>query len=194
MRSLNFWLKAIKILLCVSIIGFGLTLFNAIYLTATSYEMRAEVLLNKNIIQPENNGVIHINSGTYTFKSSNILDKLIFRHTYENWDLIQSLFTFICCCILLYAINGINSQNPFTLKTARCIKHISLLFIAYGAIDIASAFYMRMRIRHLITGADLRYITFPSDLSYLKSGIFILVFSFIYRIGIAYQEENRLIV
>ncbi|MDP9080472.1 MAG: hypothetical protein M3O71_23865 [Bacteroidota bacterium] len=191
---LKFWLRAIRVLVWISILGFSITLFNSVRLAIGSNTMRAEVNLQKADTLLLTHGSLELSSGVYSFKSTDFIDRLIFRHTYENWDFIQSLFSLISCCLLLFTVNGINAESPFTLKVAKRIAAIGVVYIAYGLINIGFAFYIQAKITQLENHLSLHYFSFPADLSYIKSGVFILIFSFIYRVGVSYQEENQLTV
>ncbi len=194
MNNLDRWLKGLKILLWISLIGFGLTLYNAVYLTISSNHLRAEVSLKQGYLPMKSKDGIQLNSGTYVFESANMLDKILFRHNPENWDFPQSLFAFLSCSLLLYVSTSVSSQNPFNLKTANAIRLTGLVFIGNGLLNVAIAYYMRFRIGQLTKMIDLRYLSFPHDLTYIKSGVVILIFSLIYRMGVIYQEETRLTI
>ncbi|WP_342647447.1 hypothetical protein [Mucilaginibacter sp. CSA2-8R] len=194
MNNLDRWLIGLKTLLWISVIGFGLTLYNAVYLVISSDHLRAEVRLKQGRLPLEKVDGIQLNSGTFVFESANIIDRIVFRHTPENWDFPQSLFAFLSCALLLYVSRSVSSQNPFNLRTANAIRLMGLVFIGYGLINVVAAYYMRLRVGQLTKVMDLRYISFPSDLTYLKSGVFILIFSLIYRMGVVYQEEARLTI
>ena len=100
-NSINYWLKAVKVVLLVSLIGFGLTLINTTGLIFTSNDMFAAVKLKKSETIVLDKGQLKANGGIFSFKSTNVIDRLIFKHVYGYHDFIQSLFTFITCFILL---------------------------------------------------------------------------------------------
>lgn len=193
-HRLKYLLRGLRALLLVCTAGFGLTLFNAMRLMFTSRQMRAEVSVSTPQMLALSQGHLHLNSGTYLFSSANLLDRIVFRHTYENWDFVQSLFTFITCGLLLITVNGIQVDGPFTRRTSRRIMLIGGIFIVYGLLNVAAAGYMRARVAQLAPRLSLQYVSFPADLTHIKVGVFVLIFSLIYRIGATYQEENQLTV
>ena len=193
-NSIKYWLKAVKIVLWISLVGFGLTLFNTAGLVFTSNDMVASVRLKVPETVTIGNGELKANSGTFHFKSNRIADKLIFRHVYGYHDFIQSAFTFITCLIILITINKINSNNPFALIIARRILLIGTLYILFGLLNIGAEFYIAHRVESITNQVTGNYTSFREDLSNIKVGVFILIFSLIYRIGITFQEENQLTV
>jgi hypothetical protein len=193
-KRLAYWLIGIKVLLWISVVGFGITLVNATSLIFTTNNMITEVTVNKPLAINAGIGKLTQNFGIYTFQSKNILDRLLFTHVYGYHDLIQSVFSFVSCCLLLITVNGINPQSPFTIKVARQIKLIGTVFLIYGIINIGVHYYMYHRVMQMVSEISVRYTTFPADLAYIKAGIFTLIISFVYRIGVAYQEENLLTV
>ncbi len=194
MKSISFskWLMAIKVVLWVSLIGFGLTLFNTAGLVFNSDQVFTNVKLKNQEKISVPNGELTANSGVFSFKTGNLLDKLIFKHVSGYHDFIQSLFTFVICCILLITIREINANSPFTLKVATRIRLIGLLYIVYGLISIGAGYYIYLRINTDQISGD--YSGFRDDLSDIKVGVFILILAFIYRIGASFQEENQLTV
>jgi len=194
-NSIKYWLKAVKVVLWISLIGFGLTLFNTTGLVFISNDMYASVSLKKAETMTLGNGELKTHSGIFAFKSKNIVDKLIFKHVYGYHDFIQSFFTFIICLIVLTTVNGIDFGNPFNSTIAKRILLIGVLYILCGLINIGAEYYTAYRVE-MITNNRLtaNYTSFREDLSNIKVGVFILIFSLIYRIGITFQEENRLTV
>ncbi len=193
-NSIKYWLKAVKVVLWISLIGFGVTLFNTTGLVFISNDMFASVTLKKAETITLGNGELKTNSGVFAFKSKNVVDKLIFKHVYGYHDFVQSLFTFITCLIVLITLNGIDSGNPFNLIIAKRILLIGVLYILYGLISIGAGIYTTYRVEAITNRLTGNYISFREDLSNIKVGVFILIFSLIYRIGITFQEENRLTV
>jgi len=193
-KRLSYWLIGIKILLWISVVGFGITLINATRLIFTTNNMITEVTVNKPLAINAGAGKLTQNFGMYTFQSDNILDRLLFTHVNGYHDLIQSVFSFVSCCLLLITVSGVNPESPFALKVARQIKLIGTVFLVYGIINIGVHYYMYYRVMQMVSGLSVRYTTFPADLAYIKAGIFTLFISFVYRIGVACQEENLLTV
>ncbi|MEX8549182.1 MAG: hypothetical protein V5804_16400 [Mucilaginibacter sp.] len=192
--SINYWLKAIKIVLWISLIGFGLTLFNTAGLVFTNNKMFADVRLKNAETTSLAQAELKTNRGVLAFKSDNVLDRLVFQHVYGYHDFIQSFFTFITCCILLITIKGIDPNSPFTLTIAKRISIIGSLYIIYGLVSIGAGFYLVSRVEAIMKQVTGDYTSFRDDLSNIKVGIFILIFAFIYKICVTYQEENRLTV
>ncbi len=193
-NSINNWLKAVKVVLWISLIGFGLTLINTTGLIFTSSDMFATVKLKKSETIILDNGQLKANGGIFSFKSTNVIDRLIFKHVYGYHDFVQSLFTFITCFILLLTVNKVDSSSPFNLIIAKRICLIGVIYILYGLISIGAGFYIVSRIEAITNQLTGNYSNFRDDLSNIKVGIFILIFSLIYRVGVTFQEENRLTV
>lgn len=193
-NSISYCLKAVKVVLWISLIGFGLTLFNTTGLVFTSNDMFAAVKLKKSETITINKGELKANSGVFAFKSKNVVDRLIFKHVYGYHDFVQSLFTFITCFVLLITVNGVDLSNPFNFIIAKRICLIGILYILYGLISIGAGFYVTTRIEAITNQLTGNYTNFRDDLSNIKVGVFILIFALIYRIGITFQEENRLTI
>lgn len=191
---LKYWFRALKIVIWISILGFGLTLFNSIYRMTKSDELVTEVKLTKSRFSSLEQGKLDLNSGMYLFNSKSLSDRLIFKHKVGKWGFLESLFSLTTCVLLLLTVNGISTDNPFNLKVAQRIIAMGIVYIAFGVINIATSYYMYAKIAHMENEVTVRYIGFPDDLSRIKTGIIILVISFVYRIGVTYQDENKLTV
>ncbi|PWK79764.1 Protein of unknown function (DUF2975) [Mucilaginibacter oryzae] len=194
MKNLKTWIKGIKVLLWIALIGFGITLINTTGALISSSDMVANVYLKNTKTTTLSKAVLNVNAGVLSFRSKHVLDKLLFKHIYGYHDFMQSLFTFVVCCLLLFALNKLNPDHPFNPDVAKHITWLGLLYVFYGVITIFAALYMASRIEtlsHEVTGA---YTTFRDDFSNIKIGIFVLILSVIYRAGITFQEENRLTI
>ncbi|UEG52101.1 DUF2975 domain-containing protein [Mucilaginibacter daejeonensis] len=194
MKNIQNWIKIVKVILWVSLIGFGVTLVNTTSLLFTTNEMLANVRIDTKEVRSLPHAQLKPNAGTLTFRSEQLLDRVLFKHVYGYHDLLQSLFTFTVCGLLLVMISHIDTADPFTTITARHITWMGILYIAYGVITIAAAAYMAFRVQAINHSLTSAYPGFREDLSNIKIGAFILIFSLIYRTGITLQEDNRLTI
>lgn len=192
-RSLNRWLKAIKVLLWLSVIGFSYNVVNTTGLLFTTNQMYADVMLSHTTPVAVKNGVLKQNSGVFEFKSDRVLDRIIFKHVYGYHDFMRSVFTLVTCCVLLITVNGIKADSPFTLKVARRIMLMGVIFIVYSLMSVAAGYYIYSRVKGLNDQFTPVYMI-REEVFNIKVGVFIIILAFIYRIGAAYQEENQLTV
>jgi hypothetical protein len=194
MNNIKNLITGIKVILWLSLVGFGVTLINTTGLLINSDKMIANVRLKSTKVQSLPQSELVTNAGTLEFKSESILDRVLFKHVYGYHDFLQSLFTFTMCCILLGTIYKLDLSNPFSSSITKRIMSIGLLYIGYGVITILAAVYMSSRIETISHEVTSAYYSFRDDLSNIKIGAFILVLSVIYRVGVKFQEENRLTI
>ncbi len=194
MKNIAVWMKAITVVLWVSVIGFGITLVNTTGLLFTTNDMVANVWVKSSAAPSTKQTELRVTEGVLSFKSDRLLDRVFFKHVYGYHNFLQSLFTFVVCLLLLITVRKIDLQNPFTLQVARHINIIGLAFIVYGLLSLGASLYMEYRIVQVNPALSSAYHDFRDDLSNIKIGVFILILGLIYRVGVNFQQENRLTI
>ncbi len=194
MKNIAVWMKAITVVLWVSVIGFGITLVNTTGLLFTTNDMVANVWVKSSVAPSTKQTELRVTEGVLSFKSDRMLDRVFFKHVYGYHNFMQSLFTFVVCLLLLITVRKIDLQNPFTLQVARHINIIGLAFIVYGLLSLGASLYMEYRIVQVNPAVSSAYHDFRDDLSNIKIGVFILILGLIYRVGVNFQQENRLTI
>lgn len=190
-------LKGIKYLLWTLVIGLGFTLIQTTALIFTTNQLVIDVGINNdNHIDTLNlgDGDLFLNKGSLVFKSSNFLDKVLLKHVYGYYDFLPSLFNFSICLILLLIIRNIEVNSPYSLKIAKKIQWIGLLYITFGFISILVSLYTHFKVIEFSNKMLPQFSTLRNDMSGIIVGIFILILAFIYRVGVHFQEENKLTI
>jgi hypothetical protein len=139
-------------------------------------------------------GDLVLNKGSLLFNSSNFLDKVLLKHVYGYYDFLPSLFNFSICLILLLIIRNIEIKSPYSLKIAKKIQWIGFLYITFGFISILISLYTHFRAIQFSNEILPQFTNLRNDMSGIIIGIFILILAFIYRVGINFQEENKLTI
>lgn len=190
-------LKTIKFLLWIAVIGLGFTLIQTTGLIFTTDQVYIDVGISdqeKATIHNTGNEELLLNQGLLKVESVNFLDRVLFKHVYGYYDFLPSLFNFSICLILLLIIRHIEINSPYSSKIAKKIQWIGFIYIAFGITSILISLYTHFKVIKLSNDILPQLSSLRNDMSGIIIGIFVLILAFIYRVGIHFQEENKLTV
>ena len=130
-------------------------------------------------------------SGSYTFKSRSILDRILINKTGIP-DILSCIFTLLVIWQAFKIFEALKLDNPFMFEIAARIKKLGMLVIISWLFTFAKHFYIVYTI-HQLTNWQYRFHSSQSGYS-LGLGVIIMIIAEIYRRGCEFQEERELTV